>query len=162
MILAHDQIRQCLESGAISIDPFEAENLREGSYSFTLSDEYIEAQYSAEIIDLRHGNPSVVHKTMPEKGLILAPQSFFLCQTRETLTLGSAYSCLLSGRRSCAQIGLNVLQSSQYAEPGTNQKIILEMTNVGLKPVIIFPGMKVVKGIFVPVTTRAISAAIAA
>ncbi len=150
MILPQSHILNCIREGDISIDPFQPENLKESSYTFTLDELCFEIEAGVEAIDLRKAPAPLVSRHIDAEGFRLEPQSFLLCQTKERLSLSATISCFLSGRGSCAQIGLNALQSSQYAEPGTSQKLMLEVSNAGPRAVQIFPGMKIVKGIFVP------------
>lgn len=149
MILSSSCMLRCLGDGTIGISPFCVEGLKEGSYTFTLDDEYFRLVSESDFIDFRSAKPRLKSVRMPEEGLRLLPGSFVVCQTRETVNLSGAYSCLLSGRGSCAQVGLNVLQSSSFVEPGTDQKLRLEISNVGPHSVMIYPGMAVVKGIFI-------------
>jgi deoxycytidine triphosphate deaminase len=152
MIMSSSSLQRCLHEGTITIDPFQPQNLKGGSYTFGLDSEYFELLSERGAIDLRTNQPRLRSRLMTDAGLELEPQSFFVCQTRETVNLNGQYSCLLSGRGSCAQIGLNVLQSSLFVEPGTTQKLRLEISNAGPYNVMIYPGMLVVKGIFVPMS----------
>ena len=152
MILSATQVRRCVEDGSLAIDPFRAENLKEGSYTFSLDDEYFEVNCDTDQIDLRSSKLVLRSIRMSESGIELTPHSFVICQTRESISLNGPYSCFLSARGSCAQIGLNVLQSSMFVEPGTSQKLRLEVSNVGHYAVVLYPGMLVAKGIFVPMS----------
>jgi hypothetical protein len=88
-----------------------------------------------EVVDLRKPQPRLASKQMTDDGIVLTPQSLILCQTREVLILNGPYSCFLSGRGSCAQVGLNVLQSSQFAEQDTSRRLLLEISNAGSRKV---------------------------
>jgi len=89
---------------------------------------------------------------MGPDGYVLNPGDFLLGFTAEHLDLKGKFACFLGARGSCAQAGLSVLLSSDFAEPDTDNPIILEIGNAGRCPIRINTGLRIVKGIFVPVT----------
>ncbi len=87
----------------------------------------------------------------PNDGYVLNPGEHVLGMTAERVTLHGKYSCLLSTRATCAQMGLDVTQSSFYCEPDTDNKFTLEISNTSSLPIRLFKGIKIVKGIFLPI-----------
>ncbi len=146
MILSGETIRRAVDDGSIGIAPFLTENIKEASYTFTLSAD-IRIPRKMPMVSLE-SDAVADELTIDSAGFILDPNMFILGYTQEKLTLNGKFGCMLSARGSCAQIGLNVLLSSTFAEPDTDGKIILEIHNAASSPILLTPGMKIVKGIF--------------
>lgn len=119
MILSKNSIVAAVAKGDIVIEPFDEAMFKEASYSFTLPED-----------------------------LMLAPGDFKIIQTREKLTLSSRVACILSTRRSVAEQGIDALQTDFFCEPGTNNRITLDVKNHGPTAVALNAGSPIVKGIF--------------
>lgn len=148
MIASNDCITRLVARGVISISPFDVSLLKLGSYTFRLDKAFRRLRPSIKPIDFRISKPEYEAVLAGDEGFILEPGAFVLGQTLEHLKLKRGVACLLSARGTCAQAGLNVLLSSQYAEPGTDQKLVLEIFNASPSPMALYPGMPIVKGIF--------------
>lgn len=154
MILSDHDIQEYITSGDISIEPFDSNNLKPGSYTFTLGSKLYLPQ-ADNVIDAR--NPSMVYKEIEigPSGYVLAPGDFILGQTQERLSVSQRVACLLDARTTLTRVGLNVLQSSTFVEPGQSKSNeTLEISNIGPSPITIFAGMKIVKAIFMLLVTR--------
>jgi dCTP deaminase len=144
-----------LKATGVQIEPFRRENLKAGSYSFTLGDtlrKLKEPRHTAFLDSREHQYDFVYEKIDANNGYLLRPHEFVICHTAETLTLGPHVGCFLSMRGRLAQMGLDFLNNEIFCEPGSrggwDGKLMLETTNRGPYPVKLFPGITVVKGIF--------------
>lgn len=149
MVLSSSAIRQALQSGELGILPFDEKNLKSASYTFTLASELLLPRQVPLIVI--NGEQEREKVSVGAEGYILQPGEFVLGSTAEHLALKDKYVCFLSTRGSCAQAGLSVLLGSSFAEPDTDNAIILEIHNAGNSPIRLSAGMKIVKGIFMPV-----------
>ena len=149
MILSAQQIKQAVQAGNLGIDSFDEANIKGASYTFTL-DSKIRFLEEGQVLraDIK---PKYKEELVPEGGYLLKPGQFVLGFTKEKLTLNGKFACLLSARSSCAQIGLNILLGSHFAEPDTDCKQTLEILNVSDLSIILLSGMGIVKGVFMPV-----------
>lgn len=145
-MLSRHSIIKALDEGLVGIEPFNKQNLREVSYILTLGHTIRVPQIEGPI-DSANVTRSQKEVDISD-GYTLEPGAFVLGLTAETLTLSPGIAVTLSTRGDFAQIGLDVLQSSALAEPGTNQQIILEIKNESLSSVILRPGIALVKAIF--------------
>lgn len=136
MILSGASIERAVENGELGIDPFVKDNLKAASYTFTLGSK-LTVNGSEQMIGA--------------EGYTLEPNGFLLGYTQEKLSLRGKYGCFLSTRGSIAQMGLSVLLGSSFAEPDTDQVVTLEIHNVSGAPIRLEVGMKLVKGVFIPV-----------
>lgn len=147
MILSSDAIKTAIQKDDLSIEPFNEQNLKPASYTFTLSEKILVAK-KVPVINV--GECEREEVIMGSDGFILNPGEFILGCTEEHISLNNKYGCFLSTRGSCAQVGLNVLLGSDFAEPDTDNCILLEIHNASGCPIKLEKGMKIVKGIFIP------------
>lgn len=150
MILSGQKIKQHIQKNDIGIDPFSEENLKGASYTFTL-DSKLRLLEDGQTLraDVK---PNYKEIFIPEEGFTLQPGQFVLGFTKEHLKLNNKFACILSARGSCAQIGLNILLGSHFAEPDTDGQLVLEISNVSGLPIVLFSNMLIVKGVFIPIT----------
>ena len=150
MILSNNAIKEAVSKGDMLIAPFDENNLKSASYTFTLSPKIlIPEKVPLVIINGEQKREEIV---IGIEGFILHPGEFVLGLTAERLSLKNKYVCFLSARGSCAQAGLSVLLSSIFAEPDTDNQIILEIHNTSSSPIKLEIGMKIVKGVFMQMT----------
>src|SRR3989344_7798113 len=150
MIISKETLELLIEKGEIKIEPFDRALHKSLAYSFTLGN-MLSILKPVEFID--GGNrPDYEEKEIPEDGYILQPGDFVVGYTRENVTLNNKYVCLLSGRSTQAQLGLDVTQSSFLAERDTDNVFALEINNNTRIPIKIYAGMKIAKGIFLEVS----------
>lgn len=149
MILSENAIKSAIQKGDMSIEPFDEKNLKSASYTFTLSPKIlIPKKVSLIIINGEQEREEII---MGPDGFVLNPGDFVLGYTAERLSLKNKYACFLGTRGSCAQSGLSVLLSSSFAEPDTDNAIILEIHNASNSPIKLESGTKIVKGVFMEV-----------
>lgn len=146
MYFSTKSIQRLVSEKEIIIDPFDPKNLKGCSYVFTLGSR-IRVLKSAESLDARM-DPDFDEFEMDEKGYELRPGQFAIFFTQEKVTLNGKFICLLSTRSTIAQMGLDVSQSSFLAEPDTDNPFALEISNNGNISVRLYPGIRIVKGIF--------------
>ncbi len=146
MFLTASQINKVIEDKEISIVPFEPKYVKGASYTFTLGNK-IKTLKKKDYLDSRE-DPEFDEAEIPADGYVLNPGDFAILYTKEVVTLNNKYVCLLSTRATIAMMGLDVMQSSFFCEPDTNNPFGLEVTNAGPLPVRIYPGTKIVKGVF--------------
>lgn len=146
MILSSSSIQAAVQKGDLGIAPFDEKNLKGASYTFTLADKLLIPKKS-ELLTVS-SECEREEMTIGSDGYVLQPGDFVLGFTKEHIALNNKFACFLGTRGSCAQIGLNVLLGSDFAEPDTDNNIILEIHNAGNSSIKLEAGMMIVKGIF--------------
>ena len=136
-----------MNQGDITIEPFNLENLKPGSYTFTLGSRLRKLK-AKEYIDTRTKKQEYEEIDLGENGYLLDPGEFIVGFTQEKIVLGKNIACLLTARGSRAQSGLSVLHSDLFIEPESNGAMALAISNVSNMPIRLLPGIKIVKGIF--------------
>lgn len=147
MLLSRSAVQASLDCGSVGIHPFDPIHFKEASYTFHLGDR-LRAYASEQVIDLERLEPAFTEFDLPSEGYVLAPGAFIVGYLRERLTLGSDVAALLTVRGSCAQAGLNALNSDLFIEPNSDLHLKLAMKNISSNPIRLRAGMKIVKGVF--------------
>lgn len=155
MILSDSDIKKFLTSGDIKIDPLDQSMIKGGSYTFTLNN-ILFIPKQQDVIDTKDIKVEIDKIEINEAGFVINPGDFLLGQTKEKLSISQRLACILDARTTLARIGLNTLQGSTFVEPGQAESHeTLEISNIGKSPIRIYPGMKIVKGIFLLLSTEA-------
>ena len=76
-------------------------------------------------------------------GLVIAPGSFCLGVTEESIKIPNYLVGWLDGRSSLARLGLQVHVTAHRIDPGWDGKVVLEFYNCGPFPILLTPGMKI-------------------
>ncbi|MBM3256707.1 MAG: hypothetical protein FJY98_00020 [Candidatus Liptonbacteria bacterium] len=150
MILSGETIKKYVREGLFEINPFSEKNLKGASYTFTLDSKLLRLRDGQKLLRADK-KPDYEEIEISNDGYILKPGEFILGFTKEKLKLNDKFACSLSSRGSCAQIGLDILLGSSFAEPDTNNSQTLEIFNVSGSSIVLFRDMPIVKGIFIPI-----------
>lgn len=74
---------------------------------------------------------------------ILQPNDFALAVTKETVTLPNDMMGRLDGKSSLGRMGIVVHSTAARFDPGWDGQPVLELGNLGVKPVILYSGMRI-------------------
>ncbi|HJN92187.1 MAG TPA: dCTP deaminase [Dehalococcoidia bacterium] len=150
MILSDRDIKRALASGRIHIDPADGFEDRLGpdaldfrlGTSFLLFERskqpYIDARRAetaegiARTVELGDGEPFIIH-----------PQELVLATTLERLQLADDIAARLEGRSSLGRLGIIVHSTASLFHAGWNGHATMELGNLGVMPVALYPGMRV-------------------
>jgi dCTP deaminase len=149
MVLSDVDIRRYMELGKIRISPeLPPAQLGSCSVDLRLGNEfsifehsrhpYIDVREKAAIQDLMR----TIH-VKPDEPFILQPREFALAITQETLELDDDVLGRLEGRSSLGRIGIIVHGTAGLFDPGWRGKATLELSNLGIMPVALYPGMRI-------------------
>ena len=146
MVLSDIDIRRYLETGKIRISPaLPAEQFGSCSVDFRLGSEFSVFEHSRHpYIDVRER--SAIQDIMrridvkPGEPFVLQPREFALAITEETLELDDDVLGRLEGRSSLGRIGIIVHGTAGLFDPGWRGKATLELSNLGIMPVALYPG----------------------
>ena len=136
MILSGNEIHKQLGTNII-IDPFEPSHLNPNSYNLTLHHEMM--TYEEVVLDMRKAN-RVRRLTIPEDGLVLAPQQLYLGRTAERTETHNLVP-MIEGRSSVGRLGLFVHVTAGFGDVGFAGYWTLEIFAV--QPVRIYAGVPI-------------------
>jgi len=160
MMLSDIDIEKAIQSGKIRIEPYNPENLGPCSVDLTL-DSVFRVYHPGTAVDIRGTEPIDRDSRLVNTGdkpFMILPGQFILGQTRETLAISVHYAALLEGRSSVARLGI-IVHTAGLVNPGTGidkpGRLTLEMFCENLSPVLLYPGMRIVQIMFVPLSSPA-------
>ena len=150
MVLSDRDIRKFLKNGKIKIRP--APDLKEQlgpcTIDFHLGNIFKIFNHSKyPYIDPR--DPSLSAEVMKEikvkssDPFIMRPGEFCLATTVQTFELANDVLARLEGRSSLGRLGIIVHSTAARFDPGWIGKPVMELGNIGVMPVALYPGMKI-------------------
>ncbi len=150
MILSDHDIRRNITEGKITIKPapnFE-DQLGSCSIDFHLGNTFKIFNHSKyPYIDPRNASLSseIMKDIVVSNGdsFIMRPGEFCLATTVESLKIADDLLGRLEGRSSLGRIGIIVHSTAARFDPGWDGTPVLELGNIGVLPVALYPGMKV-------------------
>jgi len=149
MVLSDVDIRRYIERGKIRISPeLLPEQFGSCSVDFRLGAEFSVFEHSRHpYIDVRDKNAiqGIMRTVTVAAGdpFILQPREFALAITEETLELDDDILGRLEGRSSLGRVGIIVHGTAGLFDPGWRGKATLELSNLGIMPVALYPGMRI-------------------
>lgn len=162
MVLSDRDIRQHIESGKIRLTPaidFETQ-LGSCSIDLKLGNVFSVFEHSKfPFIDLRNGvdMDQVMRqvKIRDDESFVLHPGQMVLGITRESMELPDDILARLEGRSSLGRLGIIVHGTASVFDPGWVGNATLELGNVGIIPVGLYPGMRICSFTFEPLSSPA-------
>ena len=137
MILSGLKIKEEIERGNITIEPFDEKLLNPNSYNYRLADELLEL--TDEVIDPKNPSNFKIIK-LTKEGFVLQPNKLYLGSTVEKFG-SKEYVTQLIGRSSVGRLGLFLQVTAPLGHIGCNHCWTLELKVV--QPLKVYPNMKI-------------------
>lgn len=155
MILSDVDIKKKLDSQEIKITPMPnlEEALGPASIDLRLGNQFM-FYYRTEqpFIDVKDPvtmeNLTRLITKNSDEPFTIHPGDFVLATTMESIELPNDLIGRLEGRSSLGRLGIVIHSTAGKFDPGWIGKLVLEISNVGLVPVRIYPGMRVCQFLF--------------
>ena len=162
MILSDRDIKTALAQGRIGVDPSRGVEERIGpdSLDFRLGSSFLvferskqpyidarrpeTAEGASRTIDLEEGEPFIIH-----------PHELVLATTLESLRLPDDLAARLEGRSSLGRLGIIVHSTASLFHAGWDGHATMELGNLGVMPVALYPGMRICAFTFEELTSPA-------
>lgn len=135
MILTGKEILNQVQSGCITIDPFDPKAINPNSYNYRIGTHYVKAMGN---ISCDLPNSKSILAEIPFNGLIIHPGEVILSSTLEKIGSEQFVTSLI-GRSSVGRLGLFLQISADLGHLGPAHKWTLELTSV--QSIIIYPRM---------------------
>jgi dCTP deaminase len=145
MILSDKRILEEMEKGTIKITPYRRECLGTNSYDVHLGAHL--ATYTNIELDARKHN-TIEHFDIPEEGILLEPDKFYLGVTEE-YTETHAHVPFLEGKSSTGRLGIDIHATAGKGDVGFCGNWTLEISVK--QPVRVYKGMPIGQLIYFPV-----------
>ena len=145
MILSDTRILEEIEAGSIKIVPYIRQCLGSNSYDVHLGKTL--ATYTSRELDAKKHN-TIKHFEIPEEGIVLQPQEFYLGVTEE-YTETHAHVPFLEGKSSTGRLGIDIHATAGKGDVGFCGNWTLEISVK--QPVRVYAGMPIGQLIYFPV-----------
>lgn len=161
MILSDRDIRKALADGRVKVtpEPDLATQLGSCSLDLRLGNEVKIFRHSKIAhIDLRDAkNAEKIMETITiteAEPLVLQPRDLVLATTLEWLEIADDLVGRIEGRSSLGRLGIIVHGTASVFDPGWRGKPVMELGNLGVVPVLLYPGMRVCAFTFEEVSSK--------
>jgi dCTP deaminase len=157
LILTQDKILEAIDSGEISIDPFEEDALDAASYDMTLYHQlrvFIEGLNEIDLMDMAKDPHELMNITRivnipPPKYYLLKPGELVLGMTVEKLFLAPNIAGMLEGRSRFARMGLMVHVTASFLQPGLRgTRQVFEIYNASRNAIKLRSGVRIAQVVF--------------
>jgi dCTP deaminase len=127
------------------IDPFDKDSVQPASVDLRLDDIILVPKNTSDIINVKKPQDKFFtsHFMNKDFGYILEPRAFILAQTFEKVNIPHDLVARIEGRSSLGRMGIIIHSTAGFIDPGFRGKITLEMSNLMVLPIRIFPFMKI-------------------
>jgi dCTP deaminase len=146
VLLSDRDIRAEITAGRVAVEPF-AESMVQPSSVDVRLDRFFRVfeNHKYSVIDPSIEQSELTREVVvePNEHFILHPGEFVLASTYEIITLPDDIAGRLEGKSSLGRLGLLTHSTAGFIDPGFSGHITLELSNVAILPVKLFPGMKI-------------------
>lgn len=146
MLLSDCDILAAIDTGQLTIDPFNPSDLQPASVDVHLGRDFRVFNHPA----CTHINPALpqddlttVITVLPGGRFVLHPHEFALASTVETVSLGDEHAARIEGRSSLGRLGLLTHATAGFIDPGFTGQLTLELSNAAPLPIVLWPGMSI-------------------
>jgi len=146
VLLSDRDIRSCVDSGRVRLEPWDPQMIQPSSIDVHL-DRFFRLfnNHKYPVIDPAADQPELTRlvDVSAEGSLILHPGEFVLGSTYEKVTLADDVAARLEGKSSLGRLGLLTHSTAGFIDPGFSGHVTLELSNTATLPIALYPGMKV-------------------
>jgi dCTP deaminase len=146
VVLSDSTIREEIEAGRISIDPFDPEMIQPSSIDLRVDSSYRVFNNSRyPYIDVKQPMEELTElvTTEEDEPFILHPGEFVLGQTLEKVGIPNDLVARLEGKSSLGRLGLLIHSTAGFVDAGFSGNLTLELSNVANLPITIYHGMPI-------------------
>ena len=145
-VLSDGTITALVESGRITIDPWNAAQVQPASVDLRLGDTFrVFTNHRVPAIDLAAVPENLTEEVaVPEGGsFVIHPGEFCLGRTLEWVELPDDIVARIEGKSSLGRLGLIVHATAGFCDPGWKGTLTLELNNLTRVPIILHPGLPI-------------------
>ena len=94
-------------------------------------------------------------KITKKEPYIIQPNEFVLASVLEWVELPDNISARIDGRSSLGRLGLVIHSTAGHIDAGFKGSITMELTNIGMMPIVLYPRMRICQLVFEPLSSPA-------
>jgi dCTP deaminase len=158
VLLSDRDILAEIESGRVTLDPFDASMIQPSSIDVRLDRFFrVFENHRYPHIDPAIEQDELTREVEPvgDEPFILHPGEFVLGSTYEVVGLPDDVAARLEGKSSLGRLGLLTHSTAGFIDPGFTGHVTLELANVANLPIKLWPGMKIGQLCFFRLSTPA-------
>ncbi len=155
MILSDRDIKKYIKMGKIKIkpEPDFKKQLGSASLDLRLGNEFrVFNHVKKPFIDTKDPKTfkNITHliKIKDKEPFVFQPGQFILGVTLEEISLPDGVAARVDGRSSIGRLGIVVHSTAGHVDAGFRGRINLEMENIGMMPVLLYPGTRICQLVF--------------
>ncbi len=160
MILSDIDIKKKLDSGEIKIDPMPQLEIALGPVSIDLrlgKDFIVYRRTARPLIDVKD-TASFMELTETvikeeHEPFVIHPSEFVLGSTIENVEIPNDLAGRLEGKSSLGRLGVVIHSTAGKFDPGWKGRLVLEISNIGTLPILLYPGMRICQLLFEQIST---------
>lgn len=146
VILSDKSIREQIQQGRISIEPYKPDAVQPSSVDVHLDHRFIVFRnHTMSHIDVKQNLESLTSNVEASESnpFILHPGEFVLGSTLETIKIPDDLVGRIEGKSSLGRLGLLIHSTAGFVDAGWNGQLTLEFSNVASLPITLYPGMRI-------------------
>lgn len=151
-ILIGEELKKSIASGRIKIEPLDETQIGPGSVDLTLGNDFRIFPKSEDIYQIKDDSSfeDITELVSIKDGdtITINPGEMILGINREKITLPKNITGRLEGRSRFARFGLAVHVTASFMQPGISNRQVLEIVNLGHRPLALSPGIRICQFIF--------------
>lgn len=158
MILSDKDIKQALQTGDITIDPFAAKNLQPASVDLHLDKHFLVFDTTKHaVIDPKKPVDDMMRpiEITEDEPFIIHPGEFALGLIYETTGVSDQMVGRLEGKSSVGRLGLLIHVTAGFLDPGNSLKMTLELHNTANLPIKLYYKMPIAQIAFERISSPA-------
>lgn len=162
MILSDRDIKKALSAGEIVVKPKPNLDEQLGSSSLDLRLGYHFRIFKHRRLPFVDPFDETTTRGMTEEikisksePYVIQPDEFVLASSLEWVELPNNISARIDGRSSLGRLGLVIHSTAGHIDAGFKGSITMEMTNIGMMPILLYPKMRVCQLVFEPLSSPA-------
>lgn len=160
MVLSSNDIKAALRDGSIGIRPDSGIEKRIGpasvdfrlGYTFLVFERNQQPYLDPHRPSTARGSTRSI-RVKPDERFTIHPGELVLAGTIERLSLGPGILGRLEGRSSLGRLGIIVHSTASIFHPGWDGHPVMELGNLGVMPVVLYPRMRICQFTFEPLSS---------
>ncbi|MDD5239464.1 MAG: dCTP deaminase [Candidatus Nanoarchaeia archaeon] len=146
MVIAKTVLIDMIKKGIVKITPLKMDQIGPGSIDLSLGNEFRLYPPDSKSIRVTEGTDFKRYtKKITAEEIIIRPGDFVIGITKEKIKLPENICGWLQGRSRFARLGLTIHMTASFVQPGSENRQVLEMFNLGPHPLAIKAGERIVQ-----------------
>lgn len=157
MILSDRDIKKCLKTGEITINPYDEKYLQPASVDLHLDKYFLMFDTKRNyVIDPKKPMDEMMKEIVisGDKPFVLHPGEFALGMIYEKTGVSDSMVGRLEGKSSVGRMGLLIHITAGFLDPGNNLKMTLELHNTATMPILLYYKMPIAQMAFERLTSK--------